>query len=122
MLDPRKGAPGTIRLMAMYDAKPIETRRPIERPEQPKLAPGDHVRLTRNPGTMPGHEALDGAYGTVLRVNGDSVVLEMDEPFDAGGLTQKVFYSRPSELKKVRVAGKMGSRILFQDDDEDAEE
>jgi hypothetical protein len=104
--------------MAMYDAKPIETRKPIDRPAPPDLAPGDLVRLVRNPGTMPGHAALDGAYGTVLRVAGDSVVLEMDEPFDAGGLTQKVFYSRPSELKKVRAAGRMGSRVLFADDDE----
>ncbi|MDX6594216.1 MAG: hypothetical protein QOJ13_3412 [Gaiellales bacterium] len=106
--------------MAMYDSKPIETRKPIDRRAAPVLAAGDHVRLTGNPGTMPGHVALDGAFGTVLRVVGDSVVLEMDEPFEAGGLTQTVFYSRPSELKKVRVAGRMGSRVLFSDDDEDA--
>jgi hypothetical protein len=105
--------------MAMYDAKPIEPRKPVERRSLPVLAPGDHVRLIRNPGTMPGHVALDGAYGTVLRVAGDSVVLEMDEPFEAGGLTQTVFYSRASELKKVEVAGRMGSRILFRDEDED---
>lgn len=108
--------------MAMYDAQPIEPRKPVDRTPPPVLAPGDHVRLIRTPGTMAGHRALDGAFGTVLRVAGESVVLEMDEPFEAGGLTQTVFYSRASELKKVEAAGKMGSRVLFRDRDSEDDE
>jgi hypothetical protein len=93
--------------MAMYDAEPIPTRRPIEHKQLPVFAPGDHARRP------------DGAYGTVVRVSGESVVLRMDEPFQAGGLTQRIYYSNLHELAKVESVGRMGARDLFSDDGED---
>lgn len=95
--------------MAMYDAEPIATRRPIERKQLPVFAPGDHARRP------------DGAYGTVVRVAGDSVVLRMDEPFRAGGLTQRLYYSNVHELIKVESVGRMGARDLFRDEDDEDE-
>jgi hypothetical protein len=92
--------------MAMYDAEPIPTRRPVKRIELPVLAPGDHARRP------------DGAYGTVVRVAGDSIVLRMDEPYQAAGLTQRLYFSNVHELTKVESVGRMGARDLFQDDDE----
>ncbi|MDQ1674815.1 MAG: hypothetical protein QOC98_3377 [Frankiaceae bacterium] len=91
----------------MYDAEPIETRRPITRKALPVFVPGDHARRR------------DGAYGTVMRVAGDSVVLRMDEPFQSGGLTHRVYYSNVHELAKVASVGRMGARDLFQDDEDD---
>ena len=91
--------------MAMYDAQPIHTRRPIEHKQLPQLEPGDHARRP------------DGAYGTVVRVAGDSVVLRMDEPFQAGGLSHRLYYSNLHELTKVESVGRMGARDLFQDED-----
>jgi len=91
--------------MAMYDAEPIATRRPIERKQLPVFAPGDHAQRP------------DGAYGTVVRVAGDSVVLRMDEPFQAGGLPQRIYYSNVHELTKVESVGRMGARDLFDEDE-----
>ena len=90
----------------MYDADPIPTRRPIVRPSLPVFSPGDHARRP------------DGAYGTVVRVAGDSVVLKMDEPFTAGGLTHQLYYSNVHELEKVESVGRMGARDLFDDEEE----
>jgi hypothetical protein len=90
----------------MYDAEPIPTRRPIERKQVPVFAAGDHARRP------------DGAYGTVVRVAGDSVVLQMDEPFQSGGLSQRIYYSNVHELTKVESVGRMGARDLFGEDDE----
>jgi hypothetical protein len=92
--------------MAMYDAPAIETRHPIKREPLPVFQAGDHARRR------------DGAYGTVVRVHGDSVVLRMDEPFMAAGLPQRLYYSNVHELTKVESVGRMGARDLF---DEDAE-
>ena len=102
--------------MAMYDNPPIPTRRPLERDGDPDLLPGDRVRLRRAPGTMPGHGALDGKRGTVLRVTPGRVVLEMDEPYLASGLEQRIFYSYPGELDEIVRVGRMGATDLFADD------
>jgi hypothetical protein len=90
--------------MAMYDAEPIATRRPIDHKPLPVFVPGDHARRP------------DGAYGTVVRVAGSSVVLRMDEPFLVAGLTQRTYYSNVHELTKVDSVGKMGARDLFSDE------
>jgi hypothetical protein len=47
------------------------------------------------------------------------VVLRMDEPFMAAGLTQRLYYSNVHELTKVESVGRMGARDLFQDDEDD---
>jgi hypothetical protein len=93
--------------MAMYDAPAIKTRRPITHEPLPVFGAGDHARR------------LDGAYGTVVRVHGDSVVLRMDEPFMAAGLSHRLYYSNVHELTKVESVGRMGARDLFQDDEDD---
>ena len=95
----------------MYDNTPIETRRPVVRREPPKLQPGDRVRLREG-------RRLAAAKGTVARVAGGSVVLEMDEPYLAGGLTQRTFYSYPFELELIPRVGRMGAEDLFADDEE----
>ena len=76
-------------------------------PPPPELHPGDRVRLKPT-----------GAGGTVRRVHGRSVVLEMDEPFVAGGLTQRTYYSYPGELELVPVVGRMGAEPLYAEDGE----
>ena len=53
----------------------------------------------------------------MVRVAGDSVVLRMDEPFQAGGLPQRIYYSNVHELAKVESVGRMGARDLFEDDE-----
>jgi hypothetical protein len=108
MVDLAPQEAGTLRgLMAMYDAPPIETRRPIKREPLPVFAPGDHARRR------------DGAFGTVVRVHGDSVVLTMDEPYLAAGLPHRLYYSNVHELTKVESVGRMGARDLFRDDEDD---
>ena len=67
---------------------------------------------------MPGHDALDGALGTVVRVSGGRVVLEMDEEYVASGLAQRIFYSYPGELERIERVGRMGGDDLFADDQE----
>jgi hypothetical protein len=49
--------------MAMYDAPPIPTRRPVEHDSPPQLQPGDHVRIRGVPGDLPSHAQLEGALG-----------------------------------------------------------
>ena len=106
--------------MAMYDADPIPTRRPVAHDQLPQLEPGDYVRLQGIPGDLPSHAQLEGAYGRVVHVAGASVMLEMDEPYTAGGLTHRMFYGSPYQLKKVEPVGRMGARNLFDDSDDDA--
>ena len=105
--------------MAMYDAEPIPTRRPVEHEQPPPLAPGDYVRLRGRPGFDVSHGQLEGAYGQVVRVSGSSVLLEMDEPYQAYGRTQRLYYSSPYQLKKVESVGRLGARELFADDEDD---
>jgi hypothetical protein len=101
--------------MAMYDAPAIPTRRPVAHRQPPQLQPGDAVRIRGVPGDMPGHAQLEGAFGRVVRVAGASVVLEMDEPYTAGGLTHRLYYSSPYQLTKVESVGRMGARELYDD-------
>jgi hypothetical protein len=49
------------------------------------------------------------------------VVLEMDEPYSASGLSHRLFYSSPYQLTKVESVGRMGARDLFDDSAEDAD-
>jgi hypothetical protein len=102
----------------MYDAPPIRTRSQVVREPLPELRPGDHVRIRGLPGDMPGHAQLEGAFGRVVRVSGASVVLEMDEPYTAGGLTHRLYYSSPYQLRKVETVGRMGARELYDDSPE----
>ena len=104
--------------MAMYDNPPIATRKPVVHEGDPELQVGDRVRLKRNPGTMPGHDALDGALGTVVRIAPGRVVLDMDHEYVASGLVQKQFYSYPGELERIERVGRMGAVDLFADDQE----
>ena len=53
-----------------------------------------------------------------MHVAGASVMLEMDEPYTAGGLTHRMFYGSPYQLKKVEPVGRMGARKLFDDSDD----
>ena len=104
--------------MAMYDNPPIATRNAVAHEVDPVLQLGDRVRLKRNPGTMPGHDALDGALGTVVRMAPGRVVLDMDHEYVASGLVQKQFYSYPGELERIERVGRMGAVDLFADDQE----
>ncbi len=107
--------------MAMYGADPIPTRRPVKRTQLPGLAPGDHVRLIGLPGDLPAHEQLEGAFGRVLRISGNSVVIETDEPYTASGLVHRTFFASLYQLRKVEPVGKMGDRDLYDDEDEEDE-
>jgi hypothetical protein len=106
--------------MAMYGADPIPTRRPVVRSQMPQLAPGDHVRINGLPGDLPAHAQLEGAFGRVLHVAGDSVVIETDEPYTAGGLTHRQYFCSRYQLRKVQPVGKMGGRDLYEEEDEGA--
>ena len=101
----------------MYGAEPIPTRTPVEHPQPPHLVPGDPVRLIGLPGDLPAHAQLEGAFGRVLHVTGQSVVLEMDEPYMAAGLQHRTYYASPYQLKKVPVTGRMGARDLYSEED-----
>jgi hypothetical protein len=78
-------------------------------PPPPELHAGDRVRLKTT-----------GAFGTVRRVHGRSVVLEMDDAFVAGGLRQTTYYSYPGELEVVPVVGRMGADPLYAEDGDSA--
>jgi hypothetical protein len=97
-------------------ASPLKPRPPAP----PELDVGDHVRIKRVPGTMPAHAQLEGATGVVERVAGDRVVLRLDDPYEASGVTQQRFYSYARELEPLRVVGRMGTRDLYADGDEPA--
>jgi hypothetical protein len=76
-------------------------------PPPPTLRPGDRVLVKPT-----------GAHGTVRHLHGRSVVLEMDEPFVAGGLSQRMYYSYPGELELVPAVGRMGAERLYAEDGE----
>jgi hypothetical protein len=75
---------------------------------------GDRVKIVA--GTSP----QTGQSGTVVRVTGQSVVLELDRPFASAGRPQRLYYSYAGELELVPRVGKMGARDLFADDEDDA--
>jgi hypothetical protein len=86
-------------------------------PAPPVLSVGDHVRIKRVPGTMPAHVHLEGATGVVERVNDSRVVLRLDDPYEASGVTRQRFYSYARELEPLHVVGRMGTRDLYGDGD-----
>ena len=108
--------------MAMYDSRPIPTRRPIERPQPPVLSVGDRVRIRHMLTTDPGVLGRDGAYGTIVRLSGNRVVVQLDTPYVAAGVRQRMFYSFPQELEPVEIVGRMGAVDLYADDQEELEE
>jgi hypothetical protein len=108
--------------MAMYDAPRIPTRKPLDRRRTPVLSAGDRVRFHRADEAIPGHGPDDGAMGTVQRVNGDAVVVQLDEPFEAAGLTVHTFHSYAPELEPIARVGKLGSEDLFADDEDSTAE
>ena len=84
------------------------------RPRPPRVRQGDRVRIVA--GTSP----QAGQSGTVVRVRGRSVLLELDRPFASAGSMQRLYYSYPGELELVPRVGRMGARDLFADDEDDA--
>jgi hypothetical protein len=78
------------------------------------VAAGDRVRIVGE--NSPRH----GDLGTVARVSGRSVVIELDRPYTAAGTPQKLYYSYAGELEKIARVGRMGSVDLFADDEEPA--
>ena len=81
------------------------------RPDPPKVAPGDRVRIVgRNSPRLDEH-------GTVKHVAGRSVVVELDRPYMATGTPRRLYYSYPGELEVVPKVGRMGAVDLFADDE-----
>jgi|1186.fasta_scaffold02859_4 hypothetical protein len=101
--------------MAMYGAKPIPTRTPLERHEPPAVEVGDRVRLRNLLTTDRPVLALEGATGTVSQVSGGRVLVELDEPYVASGVRRRQFWSFADELERARVVGRMGAVELFDD-------
>ena len=90
--------------MALFKrAQPVQVQ-PRDR-HAPVVEPGDRVRLRTT-----------GASGTVLRVHGRSVVLEMDHVYEASGTAQHIYYSYPGELDLLPRVGKMGARTLYAEE------
>lgn len=93
-------------------------RQPAPRPAPP--APpvaGDRVHVRVIPGEQSAPEDVRGRAGTVIRANGSSVVVQMDEPFTVSGVAQHVYYSYPGELEVIRRVGRMGAVDLYADDE-----
>jgi hypothetical protein len=94
-----------------------------KRPDQPTYrlrqapptpAAGDRVRIVgRNSPKL-------GELGTVARVSGRSVVLELDRPYMASGTAQRLYYSYPGELELIPRVGRMGAQDLFADEEDPA--
>jgi hypothetical protein len=88
--------------------------RPTLKPRRarPEVGPGDRVRI------VAGYSPQRGQSGTVVRVNGRSVLVELDQPYTVAGGSQRVFYSYAGELEKIARVGRMGAQDLFADDEE----
>jgi hypothetical protein len=81
------------------------------RPGPPTVAAGDRVRIVgRNSPKL-------GEVGTVARVAGRSVILDLDRPYMASGTPQRQYYSYPGELELIPRVGRMGAQDLFADDE-----
>jgi hypothetical protein len=84
----------------------------VPRPRvDPVVESGDRVRLRTT-----------GASGTVLRVHGRSVVVEMDHPYAASGTSQRVYYSYPGELEMLPRVGRMGAQTLYAEEPDELPE
>jgi hypothetical protein len=82
------------------------------RPEPPKVAVGDRVRIVSR--TSP----KVGETGGVTHVAGRSVVIELDRPYMAAGTPQRLYYSYPGELELIPRVGRMGAVDLFLDEED----
>jgi hypothetical protein len=78
---------------------------------RPEVAPGDRVRI------VAGYSPQHGQSGTVVRVAGRSVVVELDAPYDVAGRSQRLFYSYAGELEAYPRVGRMGAQDLFAEDE-----
>ena len=78
----------------------------------PEVAPGVRVRIAA------GYSPQHGQSGTVVRVTGRSVVVELDHPFASAGSSQRLYYSYAGELEPFARAGRMGAQDLFAEDEE----
>ena len=96
-----------VPLFKRPDRPTLKPRRP-----RPEVAPGDRVRV------VAGYSPQLGQTGTVVRVAGRSVHVELDEPFAVAGTSQRLFYSYAGELESIPRVGRMGAEDLFADDEE----
>jgi hypothetical protein len=108
--------------MAMYGAKPIPTRTPLERHEPPEVSVGDRVRVRSVLSTDLPVMALEGTHGTVEGVSGRRVLVRLDEPYMASGVRRRQFWAFPGELERARVVGRMGAVELFDEDGDQPDE
>ncbi len=74
----------------------------VHPPRTEHVEPGDRVRVIPT-----------GATATVLRTQGRSVVLEMDEAYEIPGTSTRIYYSYPGELEVMPRVGTMGSETLY---------
>ena len=58
-----------------------------------------------------------GQSGTVTRVAGRSVVVELDRPYEVAGQPQRRYYAYAGELEAIERVGRMGAHDLFADDE-----
>ena len=93
----------------------------FKRPDHPTIKPrrarpdvgvGDRVKV------VAGLSPQVGQSGTVVRVAGRSVIVELDQAFPVSGTSQRLYYSYAGELEPVARVGRMGAEDLFADDEE----
>ena len=78
----------------------------VHPPRTDHVQPGDRVRVIPT-----------GARATVVRTQGRSVVLEMDEAFAIPGASTRTYYSYPGELEVMPRVGTMGAEVLYAERD-----
>jgi hypothetical protein len=78
--------------------------------EPTPIGPGARVRIRRD-----AQHPLAGLTGEVIHISGRRVVLRMDEPYRASGVTERVFYSYPEELEVARRVGRLGDVDLYDE-------
>jgi hypothetical protein len=100
-------APIPVPLFKRPDRPTIKPRR-----ARPDVAAGDRVRV------VAGLSPQFGQSGTVMRVAGRSVIVELDQPFAVSGASQRLYYSYAGELESIARVGRMGAQDLFADDEE----
>jgi hypothetical protein len=77
----------------------------IHPPRTDHVEAGDRVRVIPT-----------GAKATVVRTQGRSVVLEMDEAFAIPGASTRTYYSYPGELEVMPRVGTMGADVLYAEE------
>lgn len=100
-------APILVPLFKRPDHPTIKPRR-----ARPDVAAGDRVKV------VAGFSPQFGQSGTVVRVSGRSVIVELDRAFPVPGSSQRLYYSYAGELEPVARVGRMGAEDLFADDEE----